>query len=204
MKKIILLAFIIIASSVYSVVDGQVKPDVPDNANIYDNNIKMRSVELERIKREEIQAEAAKYAPVNTKIEAKFPEIKEDFEGIQVSQSAIVAAYTTGKTIDYAAIESAADAINKKAKRLDSNVFPQATTEKRKEESQESKEKTEKPVAIRDLIVELDNTIGSFVSSKIFANLKVIEPEVAIKTRTDLLKIQELSEKLGQAAKKMK
>jgi hypothetical protein len=200
MKKLILFGLLIVASAAFSNVFGQVgKPDVPDNANPQDNNIKMRSVELERVKREELRREAAKFAPINSKIEAKFPEIKEDFEGIQASQAAIVAAYTTGKTIDYAAIGTNADEINKKAKRLDSNLFPSATTEDRKEEKKE-----EKPKAIKDLIVELDNAIGSFVSSKIFANLKVIEPEVAIKTRADLLKIRELSEKLSEEAKKMK
>jgi len=205
MKKIILFALLIIASSVYSKVLGQTNvPAVPDNANIQDNSLKMRSVELERVKREETRAEAAKFAPVNSKLEAKFPEIKDDFEGIQVSQSAIVTAYSTGKTIDYAAIETNADVINKKAVRLDANLFPGATSQKVKDDSKESKKKVEQPKSVRDLIVELDNTIGSFVSSQIFANLKVIEPEVAIKTRADLLKILELSEKLSLEAKKMK
>jgi hypothetical protein len=201
MKKIILFGLLVIVLSAFSNVSGQIKPDVPDNANIQDNSIKMRSVEMERVKREETKLEAATYAPVNSKIEAKFPEIKEDFEGIQTSQSAIITAYTTGKTIDYAAIEAAAEAINKKAKRLDSDLFPTATSQKRKNES---KEKEEKPKAIKDLIVDLDSAIGSFVSSRIFANLKVIEPETAIQTRADLLKIQDLSEKLAEEAKKMK
>ena len=203
MKNFILYSFLTIASSVYVYGQGT-PPAVPDNANIQDNSLKMRSVEMERIKREETKAVAAKFAPINSKIEAKFPEIKEDFEGIQVSQSAIVASYTTGKTIDYAAIESAAAAINKKAKRLDSNLFPGATSEDLKDDSKKSKEKTEKPKGIRDLILELDEAVGSFVSSKIFANIKVIEPEVAIKTRADLLNIQSLSEKLAEEAKKMK
>ena len=201
MKKFILSAALITASAVC--LYGQIAPVTPaDNANIYDNNIKMRSVEMERVKREETQAEAAKFAPVNSKIEAKFPEIKEDFEGIQVSQSAIISAYTTGKTIDFAAIESAADSIKKKAKRLDTNLFPDATTHTVKDDAK--KEKKEQPKTLKDLIVELDNAVGSFTSSKIFSNLKVIEPDVAIKTRADLLKIRELSEKLAEEAKKMK
>jgi hypothetical protein len=200
MKKLILSACLAIASSVCAV--GQVAPAVPDNANIYDNNIKMRSVEMERVKRDETRAEAAKFAPVNSKIEAKFPEIKEDFESMQLSQSAIIAAYTTGDKVNYAAIEAAADAVNNKAKRLDANLFPDATSQELKSEAANKKE--EKPKTVRDLIVELDDTIGSFVSSKIFANIKVIEPEVAIKTRADLLKIQALSQKLAEEAKKMK
>jgi len=202
MKNFILFSLLTIASAVYVCGQGT-PPAVADNANIQDNSLKMRSVEMERIKREDTKAVAAKFAPINSKIEAKFPEIKEDFEGVQVSQSAIVASYTTGKTIDYAAIESAAEAINKKAKRLDSNLFPGASSEELKDDSKNSKE-TEKPKNIRDLILDLDEVVGSFVSSKVFANIKVIEPEEAIKTRADLLKIQSLSKKLAGEAKKMK
>lgn len=203
MKKIILGALIFAGSSVFSSVSGQSNaPSVPDNATPQDNTIKMRSVELERVKRQSTTPESEKFAPVNSKIEAKFPEIKEDFEGMQVAQAAIVTAYSTGKTIDYALIETNAEAVTAKAKRLDGNLFPEASTEKKKSEPKKSEE--EKPKTIRELIVELDNTIGSFVSSKIFANLKVIEPEVAVSTRTDLLKIRELSEKLAAEAKKMK
>jgi hypothetical protein len=203
MKKFILLSLLTISAAVCAA--GQVTPpSVPDNANIQDNSLKMRSVEMERIKREEVRAEAAKFAPLNSKLKDKFPEIKEDFEGVQVSQSAIVSAYTTGKTIDYAAIETNAETIIKKAKRLDANLFPEATSQDTKAESNESKKKPEQPKTLRDLILELDDTIGSFVSSKIFANLQVIEPEEAIKTRADLLKIQKLSEKLSEEAKKMK
>jgi hypothetical protein len=50
----------------------------------------------------------------------------------------------------------------------------------------------------------LDNSIGSFVSSKIFGNVNVIDPTVAVKTRTDLINILDLSDKLSKEAKKMK
>jgi len=176
-------------------------PAVSDNANIVDNSIKMRSAELERVKREENTAAAARFAPINKEIVTKFPQIKEDFEGIQIAQSAIVTAYTKGKNVDYALIETSANEINKKAKRLDSNLFAPMTEIK---EEEKGKKKEEKAKELKDLIVELDNTIGSFVSSKIFGNLKVIEPAVAIQTRTDLIKIQELSEKLAKEVSKLK
>jgi hypothetical protein len=200
MKNIILLVLLTVVSSVYSNVLGQTNvPAVPDNANIQDNDIKMRSVEMERVKRDAAKTEASKFAPVNSKIEVKFPEIKEDFEGMQIAQAAIIKAYSTGSAIDYATIASSADEIVKKAERLDANLFAEATTDQRKDET---KPKEEKPKALRDLIVELDETIGSFVSSKIFVNLKAIEPEEAIRTRADLLKIQRLSERLAEEAKK--
>ena len=200
MKKFILSSLFIGVFVVCSF--GQITPPATtDNGNIADNGIKMRSIELERAKREAAQAEAASFAPINTEIKAKFPQIKEDFEGIQMAQAAIITAYTKTKTIDYAMIESSANEINKNSKRLDSNLF--ALTKKEKKDDKKS-DKEEKPKTIRDLIVELDNAIGDFVSSKIFGNLKVIEPEVAIKTRTDLLKVQDLSEKLAAATKNLK
>ena len=55
-----------------------------------------------------------------------------------------------------------------------------------------------------ELIIALDTSIGSFVSSKIFGNVNVIDPAVAVKTRTDLVNILDLSDKLSKEAKKMK
>lgn len=194
---------VIIVITVFSLgIFGQgTPPAVSDNANIADNSIKLRSAELEKTKRDEAIAAAAKFAPINKDISVKFPQIKEDFEGLQIAQSAIITAYTTGKKIDYSLIETSANEILKKAKRLDSNLFAPGTEtlEENKKEEKEKKQKT-----VRDLIVELDNTIGSFVSSKIFGNIKIIEPEVAIKTRTDLLHIEKLSIELAKEAAKLK
>ncbi len=209
MKKIIFSIVLIFSVSAFTNVFAQV-PGAPagvgtpaggSDKNLIDDNIKLRSIELERAKRDLEKAEAEKFAPINNKITAKFPEIKEDFEGIQLLQAAIIKAYTTGKTIDYTVIEVSALEIYKKAKRLDLNLF--ADTKKEKKENKSAK-KEEKAKEMKDLIIELDNTIGSFVSSKIFANLQVIEPSVVISTKTDLLKIQSLSQKLVEEAKKIK
>lgn len=199
------IVFIFVVFAVSNVFGQRETPAGAGDKNLAADGIKMRSVEMERMKREAQKAEAASFAPINTEISAKFPQIKEDFEGIQISEAAIVRAYTIGKTIDYSLIETSADLINKKAKRLDSNLFA-ATGEKKTDQSlgDKHKEKLEMTKSIKDLIVDLDTTIGSFVSSKIFANIKIIEPEVAIKTRTDLLKILQLSEKLSLEAKILK
>ncbi|MBS1794843.1 MAG: hypothetical protein JSS81_13365 [Acidobacteria bacterium] len=202
MKKVLFSIILLLMTSAFSNVYAQREtPPGAGDKNLNDNDIKMRSVELDRIKQEAAKNEAASFAPINTKLSAKFPQIKEDFEGIQLLQDAIIKAYTTGKTIDYRVIATSADQISVKAKRLDANIF--ADTKKDKEEKTETKQ-PEKLKPIADLIVELDNTIGSFVSSKIFGNINVIEPEAAIKTRTDLLNIIKLSEKLSAEAKNMK
>lgn len=211
MTRVLLSILLILAASVVSSLFAQRAPagaGTPPGGgdkNLANDGIKARSVEMERMKQELKSSEAALVAPVNKQIAAKFPEIKEDYEGIQVAQAAIVKAYTMGKTIDYALIESSADAINKRAQRLDSNLFALPVTKKTHPASDEkSQDKVEKPVSIKDLIVDLDNAIGGFVSSKFFANINVIEPDVAISTRTDLINILHLSEKLAAEARRLK
>ena len=211
MKKVILSILFISTASVFSSVLGQVPPPgagTPAGAgdkNLADDGIKMRSVEIERMKREAELAEASSFAPINKEIAVNFPQIKGDFEGIQILQTAIVKAYTTGKTADYGLIVISADEINSKSKRLDSNLFA-AKGEKNEARpvSGQPIEKLSQPRGVRDLIVALDTAIGNFVSSKIFGNIKVIEPEVAINTRTELIKIMQLSEELTIQAAKMK
>ncbi len=202
MKKLMFSLVLMLATAAFSGLYAQREtPAGAGDKNLADDGIKTRSVEIERIKREAAQAEAASFAPINKELKSNFPQIKSDFEGIQLLQSEIVKAYTTGKTIDYATIASKASEIGSNAKRLDGNLFADSKEEKAKKDSAD---KDRKLHSVRDLIIDLDNTIGSFVSSPIFAKIKVIEAEVAIKTRTDLLRIVELSEELSMAAGKMK
>ena len=210
MKKILISLLFICVAALGASVLAQAPPGAGTPAGAGDKNlsadgIKMRSIEMERVKRDAQQAEAASFAPINKDISARFPEIKEDFEGIQKLEAAIITAYTTGKTIDYGSIASSADEMNKKGKRLDTNLFAPAA-EKTPEITGEAaaKEKAEKPKSIRDLIVELDTTLGNFVTSPIFRNIKIIEPEAAIKTRTELLGILRLTTKLSAEAKRLK
>jgi hypothetical protein len=98
--------------------------------------------------------------------------------------------------------------INKSALRLNSNLFPAPEAEKKKSEKQEVKkdaiENNPKPTkSVRDLIVDLDNAIGSFANSPMFQNLRVVDPEVSAKTKLDLDKIIVLSNLLDAEARKM-
>jgi hypothetical protein len=203
MKQQIILAifFVVFGVIVFAQPPGSGAPPGAGDKNLGDDNIKLRSVELERIKREAQVAEAASYAPINPKLTAQFGQVKDDYEAIQLLQAAIIKAYTTGKTIDYAMIESSATAMGKRASRLDSNLFASTKTDKIDTKSEEKKENS---LSIRNLIINLDNAIGDFVSSSIFGKQKVIEPDVAIKTRDDLFKILKFSELLAKEAKKLK
>jgi len=207
MKRIIqLIILLIFTTTTLTIVAqtttaGSVTPAGAGDKNLADNGIKLRSVELERIKREAERAEAASFAPINTEINSRFPQIKEDFEGIQILEAAIIKAYTTGKTIDYGLIESSADGINKRCRRLDLNLFAESKKDKN---SEDKSEKAEKPKSLKDLIILLDTAIGDFVTSPLFGKVKVVEPATAIKTRTDLLNVLKLSERIGLEAKRLK
>lgn len=215
MKKIILQFLIIFALAICSNISAQVAPAVTGDKDLRDENIRMRSIDLERAKRDAAKSPtdttnttstAVPAAVIKSDIDTKYPQIKEDFEGIQTDQSAIIKAYTTGEKIDYMQIKTAAADIGIRAKRLDGNLFaPKVEVEKKAEQSKEvSKEKEEKTKSVRDLIVELDNAVGNFVASAMFQNLRVVEPEVAGKTQADLAKIVEISELLSKETGKMK
>ncbi len=198
MKKSLLSILLIFAASIFSNIYAQVTPPGAGDKDLRDNGIRMRSVEIERIKREANKG-GAQASLINVEIESKFKQIKEDFEGIQISQAAIVKAYTTGSKIDYALIETSAKDVHKRAKRLDRSIFVEDI-----EIEGDKKGKEEKKITIRDMIVELDNMIGSFVSNQMFANLKVVDQTVAKGAKADLNKIIKLSEKLSQESGKMK
>lgn len=200
MKKIILSIFVVFAAAVFSSVSAQVPPPGAGDKDLRDNNIRMRSNELERVKRNANKPKTGESSsPMNAEIDTKFPEIKEDYESIQLSQDAVIKAYSTGEKIDYKQIETSAEVINKSAKRLDSNLFSS-----KPEKDKSKKDEDQKTKSVKDLIVELDNAIGSFVSSAMFQNLRVVDPAVAQKAQLDLTNIIEISKTLSKEAGKMK
>lgn len=176
---------------------GGSTPAGKSDSGLRDDNVRLRSVELERIKREAEKGDPAQFTTINSTIETKFGEIKEDFEGIQISQTAIIQAYAAGKNIDYKLITASAEEIYKKAKRLDSNLFSAKFDFDDKKYEKSLEEKKSLP---RDLIIDLDNAVGELVASKLFQNLKVFEPETARKARTDLAHIIKTSEALRAAS----
>lgn len=219
MKKLNLAILFLLSLSVAGSILGQTStpatPGAPAGAgppagggdrNLSDSLRKMSSIEMERMKRE-AQRPTEKNSAIHSKAQSKFPQIKEDFEGIQIAESAIIKTYTTDKKIDYSLIEISAGDIIKRAKRLDSNLFAEPLADKEEAVDDKDKantEKTEKPKSLKELIVDLDTAITNFVSSPIFGNLKVVDPKVAVKTREDLVLIREISEKISAEAKKLK
>lgn len=157
------------------------------------SEIKLRSVEIERMKRD-----AAKYNSnkSNVRTKAKFAEIKEDFEDIQKLQSSIVKIYTTGKTINYSKISKSSREMNKNALRLNENLFE---TESDKDLEKIKIINTE-PINVRNLIIDLDNAIGKFVENPMFKNSKIVKSETSKNAQVELRKIISISDKLSVLA----
>lgn len=169
---------------------AQVPRPVAEIEMLDSSSLKRRSIELERVKRE-----ANKPIPQESSEEAtiKFAKIKEDFENIQRLEAEIIKAYTTGKQINYQKISEAAAELNKKAIRLEANLFNiKAVTDKKFDKK--------KQLDVRDLIIELDKALGNFTDSPVFKSSKLLEQKDAEKSQQQLEKVIKLSEILSKEA----
>lgn len=208
MKRILILPAFIFSTAIFSSIFGQqAAPPGAGDKDLNDKNIKTRSIDLERVDRNAAKTNnpaANSNVSAEDKLAARYAEIKTDFEQIQLSQDAIIKAYQGSGSIDYAQISKSASEINKSSQRLDSNLFPEKINEKPDDEKEKKTGKKElKPSkTVRDLIVELDNVVGSFAASSMFQNLRLVNPKVAVKTRLDLKKITVLSADLMTEAQK--
>lgn len=181
--------------------------------DLRDTNVKSRSIDLERVNRDARRTDKSAANPAMSpedRLAAKYVEIKTDYEQIQLSQDAIIKAYKSGVKIDYAQIGKSALEINESATRLKLNLFflpPFTETDTKKEVQKEVKKPgrdTSAAKSVRDLIVDLDNSIGSFAGSPMFRNLRTIDAKISAKAELDLKQVIESSRLLGAEAEKMK
>lgn len=183
---------------------AQTPPPVSDNASPSDRSLKDRSIEMERVKREESKR-IVTGKPGEAPVETKFNEIKEDFERIQVTQSAIVAAYQKIGMIDYKLISIGAEQIGKRGTRLRDNLFPAVSRkeDKKKDKSKMSEPATEPravPSDVKALIAEMDNTLALFVANTMFSNSRVVSAADHTRAKADLEHIIGMGAKLQELA----
>jgi hypothetical protein len=160
---------------------------------------KMRSLELDRVKREAGINPIEKFGPAAVN---NFLEIKQDFEKIQVLDGNIVRVYMRGKVIEYARIAAFSAELGESAARLKKNLF--SLPDEAEKDSPKKTEEDEKPLPndVKNLIVELDNTIGAFVGNPIFTTSKKSGREEKEKARGALERLIYISEALKQEAEK--
>lgn len=178
---------------------AQNAPGVPsgsiakDSRDDFDKGIRIRSIELERIKKEALRSKNDQRDAESRKL--NYSQIKRDFELIQNLQNQIIKTYTTGEEINFKRIGKLASELNECAGRLDTNLLLSAE----KSRAEKNKGKAE-PENVKDLIVILDDLIGNFVTNPVFQNLYVIEHENAKKADFDLQSIIRISDLLAQKA----
>jgi hypothetical protein len=198
MRKLMFVGFIVLLSSA-SMLSQVPPPPVADNANPQDRSLKDRSVGLERAKREEAKGVVTGKSSEAISA-AKFNEIKEDFEQLQITQSAIVEAYRTAKNIDYKLISTGAEQVVSRGERLARNLFPpgpQKEEQRKKDQAQEQQpELRVLPDDIRSLIVEMDNTLGVFVANPMFSDARIANAANHATAQSDLEYLIALGKKL--------
>lgn len=169
---------------------GQVSPTPVVNEEVRDpNSVRMRAVQLERIKRGVGNLDPRRSLAGD---ETEFRKVREDFEEIQKTQDEIVRVYTTSRKIDFGRIEELAGEISVRAARLESALFGGAG------EKEPASEGETRPV--RDLIVLLDDAIGKFVSAPMFSDPRLVDPSSAEKSQADLALVVKLSSELVRSA----
>jgi hypothetical protein len=207
MKVWTFLAFVFVMAC--SPIFAQTPPPVADNANPQDRGIKDRSIEMERVKREE-NKNVVTGKPGEAMAESKFNQIKEDFEQIQLSQSAIVAAYSKSKNIDYKLISMGSEQITQRGTRLSENLFAPPPPQKNEKKKKDKKEEVVNeavaaplplPSDIKSLISEMDNTLVLFVANPMFTNSRVLNAADQADAKSKLDYIIRLSRKLHELAR---
>lgn len=145
------------------------------------SDIKNRSMELERMKRESYKRPAGNVYAV------KFPAIKEDFEAVQKLNDALVKLTAAKTPLDAAAVGKYAEQINHRAARLKSNLFSDETEPKKN--AKENQPETAAPRELKTLLANLDKSVIRFVHSPIFQNLSVVNSTDSQKAQKDLEKV---------------
>jgi hypothetical protein len=150
---------------------------------------KYRSDEIERVRRSTVKPDERRTS--------HFPQIKDDFERIQVINNAVLQSDSNLRQSDYPRIAKAAGDINKRATRLKSNLFPTTA----KDSARQIEEKIVTQRDFRLLLIALDNAIVGFVHNPIFENLRVVNPQDSDKAQKDLESIIKLSREVNKRAK---
>jgi hypothetical protein len=187
-------------------VRAQIAPPGAGDKSLENRDIKDRSIELERVKREAEKPDRKNQNPPAPAV--NFQQVKEDFETIQKLEDGIISAYSKSKEINYTQISEDSAQMNRSAMRLESNLFPPVEKKKdNKKAAQETNTQAAEPALpqdIKSLIVEQDNTLAAFVSNPMFTNPQVVNQESNKKAHSDLQRLIRLSAALQQEADKLK
>ncbi len=165
------------------------------NARDQFSDVKNRSVEMERVKRQANKRTASDNST------AKFPEIKEDFEQIQKINSDVLQITHVKMPINYVAVLRSVSEINNRAVRLKSNLF--ASEPKSKKEAKNKQSSDFEMQDIKLLLNALDKSINDFVHSSIFQNINLVNSTDSLAAQNDLESVIKISSSIKEKARKI-
>lgn len=156
-------------------------------------DIKKRSVEMERTKRE------AGKSPARKNVALKFSEIKEDFENIQKLSNRLLQSDAVKAPVNYAAVIKSVAEIKRRAVRLSSNLFLD-------EQAEQNAPKNNRPgfsetETLETLVKILDETIDRFAHNSMFQNLNLVNSSDSLKAQKDLDAVIRLAAAIKAKAK---
>ncbi|MBC7931495.1 MAG: hypothetical protein H7Z38_13105 [Rubrivivax sp.] len=194
-RRLLLAAVAVVAATSLSPALAQGPPPGGPDKNMKGemDGVRERSGEIERVKRDAEKPDKKSEKPPDD----KFPQIKEDFERIQIINSDVLQAVGTP---DYGRLSEAAEEVRKRAARLKSNLFAPESEKKSKGEVGEARDQPE----LKSLLSALDDALARFVGSPIFQNTKVVNPQDSAKARLDLDEVIKLSTRVVKEVDKMK
>lgn len=137
------------------------------------------------------------FAPVRVSL----AKVKEDYEGLQRANNAILQMLSPGKDIDYKLLAEASNEIRKRAGRLKSYLV---TLEIVKEDKERKRNLYEiENEELKASLLSLDSSIVSLIGSPIFKEFgKVVDATNSVKARDDLDNIIDLSERVKRSAER--
>lgn len=191
-KKIPVTIFLLIISVAATL--AQINPEQALlNARKESSDIKNRSIELERMKRDANEINASKNN------EPKFPQIKQDFEQIQKLSSNIFKLTAVKTKVNYKSVFKFVSELHRRAARLKSNLFTAKIKENKDLENK--KQIVGESQNIKILLDVLDNSINSFVHNSMFLNIHIINTDDSLKAQKDLETVIEASSLIKEKTK---
>lgn len=169
---------------------GGIRTNNPKDKIIEDN---LRSTEIERVRR---SAEKYEGRPAD---DHKFPAIKEDFERIQLINNVLQEG--AGGGMAYGRVAEGAAEIKKRASRLSANLFPPTNGEQPPAPKPSA---AERAGDLKSLLAELDRAVHAFVSNPMFGETRVVSVPDSSEARRNLERVIRLSNRVRQAAEKLK
>lgn len=194
--KQLFLAFFLLIVCVAAITAQSAAEQAVKNARDQFSNIKNRSIDLERVKRD------ANKRPATDSSAPRFPKIKEDFEEIQKLGVEALRLTEMRAPVNYAAVLKYVSEINQRAARLKSNLFS-AEPEHERETKNKQQIKVEPP-DIKTLLENLDKSIYSFARNSIFQNVILVNSQDSLKAQNDLETVIKISSSIKEKAKKFK